>query len=91
MFLNILRKTPLIVSFLINIVVACNLSLSLLKKRFQHWLFPDSYLKFLAATSKTWTQTLKNLGHEKLDPEKPGLRKTWFMKNAGNSWIQKKD
>ena len=73
MFLNIRRKTHLIVSFLINIVVACNLSLSLLKKRFQHWRFPDSYLKFLTATSKTWTQTLKNLGHEKLDSEKPGL------------------
>ena len=62
-----------------------------IEKEVQHWLFPDSYLKFLAATSKTWTQTLKNLGHEKLDPEKPGLRKTWFMKNAGNSWIQKED
>ena len=27
------------------------------------------------ATSKTWTQTLDP------DPEKPGLRKTWSMKN----------
>ena len=35
------------VSFLTKIVVACNLSLSLFKKRFQHWCFPDSYLKFL--------------------------------------------
>ena len=34
------------VSFLINIVVACNLSLSLFKKRLRHWCFPDSYLKF---------------------------------------------
>ena len=38
------------VSFLINIVVACNLSLSLFKKRFRHWCFPDSYLKFLTTT-----------------------------------------
>ena len=38
------------VSFLINIVVACNLSLSLFKKRFWHWCFPDSYLKFLTTT-----------------------------------------
>ena len=37
-------------SFLINIVAACNLSLSLFKKRFQHWCFPDSYLNFLTAT-----------------------------------------
>ena len=33
------------VSFLINIVVAFNLSLSLFKNRFRHWCFADSYLK----------------------------------------------
>ena len=33
----------------------------------------ESY--FEEATSKTWTQTLDP------DPEKPGLRKTWSMKN----------
>ena len=38
------------VSFLINIVAACNLSLSLFKKRFRHWCFPDSYLNFLTTT-----------------------------------------
>ena len=38
------------VSFLINIVAACNLSLSLFKKRFWHWCFPDSYLNFLTTT-----------------------------------------
>ena len=38
------------VSFLINIVAACNLSLCLFKKRFQHWCFPDSYLNFLTTT-----------------------------------------
>ena len=38
------------VSFLINIVVACNLSLSLFKKKFRHWCFPDSYLKFWTTT-----------------------------------------
>ena len=36
------------------------------------------------ATSKTWNQTLDP------DPEKPGLRKTGAIKNAGNSWMQKK-
>ena len=36
--------------FLINIVVACNLSLSLFKKRFRQWCFPDSFLKFLTTT-----------------------------------------
>ena len=38
------------VSFLINIVVACNQSLSLFKKRFQQWVFPGSCLKFLTTT-----------------------------------------
>ena len=38
------------VSFLINIVVAFNLSLFLFKKRFRYWCFPDSYLKFLTKT-----------------------------------------
>ena len=38
------------VSFLINIVVTCNLSLSFFKKRFRHWCFPDSYLRFLITT-----------------------------------------
>ena len=38
------------VSFLINIVVAGNLSLSLFKKRTQHCCFPDSYLKLLTTT-----------------------------------------
>ena len=38
------------VSFLINIVVGCNVSLSLFKKRFRDWCFPDSYLKFLTTT-----------------------------------------
>ena len=41
MFLNIR------VSFLINIVVACILSLSLFRKRFPRWCFPESYPKFL--------------------------------------------
>ena len=36
--------------FLINIVVACNFSQSLFKKRFWHWCFPNSYLKFLTTT-----------------------------------------
>ena len=36
------------------------------------------------ATSKTWNQTLDP------DPEKPGLRKTGAIKNAGTSWMQKK-
>ena len=36
------------VSFLI--VAACNLSLSLFKKRFSHWCFTDSYLNFLTTT-----------------------------------------
>ena len=35
------------VSFLINIVVAWKLSLSLFKKRFHHWCFRDRYLRFL--------------------------------------------
>ena len=35
------------VSFLINIVVACILSLSLFRKRFPRWCFPESYPKFL--------------------------------------------
>ena len=38
------------VSFLINKVAACNLSLSLFKKRFPHWCFTDSYLNFLTTT-----------------------------------------
>ena len=47
---------------------------------------------YVWATSKTWTQTLKNLDPEKpgprktwtkknLDQEKPGPRKTWILKN----------
>ena len=40
------------VSFLINIIAACNLSLSLFKKRFRQWCFPDSYLKFSATFLK---------------------------------------
>ena len=38
------------VSFLINIVAACNLILSLFKKWSPHWCFPDSYLNFLTTT-----------------------------------------
>ena len=38
------------VSFLINIVVAFNISLSLFKKRFRRWCFPDSSLKCLTKT-----------------------------------------
>ena len=37
-------------SFLINIVAVGNLSLSLFKKRFWHWCFSDSYLKFVTTT-----------------------------------------
>ena len=40
-----------------------------------------NFAKFLRATSETWTQTLKNLDPEKLNPEKPGPRKTWTLKN----------
>ena len=36
-------------SFLINTVAAWNLGLSLFKKRYWHWDFPDSYLKVLTA------------------------------------------
>ena len=43
-----------------------------------------NFLRNKSTTSKTWTQTLDT------DPEKPGLRKTWTLKNAGNSWMQKK-
>ena len=46
------------VSFLINIVVAFNLSLSLFKKRFQHWCFPDSCLKSLTKTCLKREKTL---------------------------------
>ena len=38
------------VSFLIKIVAASNLKLSLFKNRFQHWCFSDSYMKFLTIT-----------------------------------------
>ena len=38
------------VSLLKNIVAACNLSLSLFKKRFRHWCFLDRQLKFLTTT-----------------------------------------
>ena len=49
------------VSFLINIVVACNLSLSLFKKRFRHCSFPDNYLDFLT----TFLKREKKHCHEK--------------------------
>ena len=53
------------------------------------------------ATSKSWTQNLKNLDSEKpgpwktwaqknLDPEKFELWKSWTMKNIGSTWAQKK-
>ena len=38
------------VSFLKNVVAAGNLSLSLFKKRFWHWYFSYSYLKFVTTT-----------------------------------------
>ena len=39
-------------------------------------LFVFYQVTYVWATSKTWTQALKNL-----DPEKPGPRKTWILKN----------
>ena len=41
-------------------------------------LFFWKALYIVKATSKTWTQTLD------LDPEKPGLRKTWILKHLGS-------
>ena len=42
----------------------------------RHECSPVNLLHIFRATSKTWTQTLKNL-----DPEKPGTRKSWTQKN----------
>ena len=38
------------VSFLTNIVAACNLNLPLFQTSFRQWYFPDSYLNVLATT-----------------------------------------
>ena len=61
-FQHSLKDTFTGVSFLINIVAAFNISLSLLKKRFRHWCFPDSYLKCL---TKTFLKREKKYGYEK--------------------------
>ena len=42
--------------------------------------FDDDSTMYTEATSKTWTQTLKDQDPKNLDPGK-----TWTMKNVGNS------
>ena len=44
-------------------------------------LFVFYQVTYVWATSKTWTQTLKNLDPEKPGPRKPGSWKTWILKN----------
>ena len=38
-----------------------------------------------------WTRALKTWTLNNLDPERPGPRKTWTLKNMGNYWIWKND